>query len=49
VAATLLGKRLGTALFGRVSQGTFRAIALTTVALTGAMGVATAIRALAGG
>lgn len=46
VAVTLLGKALGTALLGRVSQTTFRAVVLGAVVLAGALGVATALWAL---
>jgi uncharacterized membrane protein YfcA len=46
VAATLVGKALGTALLERVSQEAFRAVVLGTVVLAGALGVATALRAL---
>lgn len=46
VLATLVGKALGTALFRRVSQKTFRVAVLGTVVLTGALGIATALRAL---
>jgi hypothetical protein len=46
VAATLLGKTLGTTVLGRVSQKAFRAVVVGTVVLTGALGVATAVRAL---
>jgi uncharacterized membrane protein YfcA len=46
LAATLAGKALGTGLLAWVSQRTFRLVVLGTVALTGALGVATALRAL---
>jgi uncharacterized membrane protein YfcA len=47
VGATLAGKALGTGLLVRVPQKAFRIVVLGTVALTGALGVATALRALA--
>ncbi len=46
VATALVGKALGTALFKRVSGKAFRLVTLGTVILTGALGVATAARAL---
>jgi len=46
VALTLVGKALGTALLGSVSQRTFRAVVLGTVVLAGALGIATAARTL---
>lgn len=46
VPAALLGKVLGTALFKKVSQKTFRAASLSIVALIAALGIATAFRAL---
>ena len=47
VAVTLVGKALGTALLAKTSQQAFRAVVLGTVVLAGALGVATALRALA--
>ncbi len=46
VPAALLGKALGTALFRRVSQKTFRVASLSTVVLIAALGIATAVQAL---
>ena len=46
VAVTLVGKALGTALLAKTSQQAFRAVVLGTVVLAGALGVATALRAL---
>lgn len=46
LAAALVGKALGTALFERVSEKAFRLVTLGTVILTGALGVATAAQAL---
>jgi uncharacterized membrane protein YfcA len=46
IGATLVGKALGSALFRRVSQKTFRSVVLGTVFLAGALGVTTAARAL---
>jgi uncharacterized membrane protein YfcA len=46
VGATLLGKALGTALFGRGPQEVFRVVVLGTVVMAGALGGATAARAL---
>ena len=46
VSATLVGKALGTKLFERVLQKAFRVAILSTVVLTGALGVSTAARAL---
>jgi uncharacterized membrane protein YfcA len=46
VGATLAGKALGTGLLARVPQAAFRLVVVGTVALTGAMGIATALRAL---
>jgi uncharacterized membrane protein YfcA len=46
VGATLAGKALGTALFRRASQRTFRAVVLGTVVLMGVLGTATAARAV---
>ncbi len=46
VAATFIGKALGTSLLKRVSQRTFRWVVLGTVILAGVLGVATALRAL---
>ena len=46
VGATLAGKAAGTVLLDRVSPGAFRAVVLGAVVLTGALGVATAARAL---
>jgi len=46
VGCTLAGKALGTALFRGVSQEAFRAVVLCTAVLAGAVGVATALRAL---
>lgn len=47
VPAAIAGKAVGTALFGKASQRTFRAAALGTVFLVAALGIATALRALA--
>ena len=46
VPATLAGKALGTVLFARTPQRAFRVVVLSTVVLIGALGVATAARAL---
>ena len=46
VAATFVGKALGTSLLKRVSHRTFRWVVLGTVILAGVLGVATALRAL---
>lgn len=46
VPAALLGKFLGTAFVERISEKTFRVVSLSTVLLTGALGVATALWAL---
>jgi len=46
VPAAIVGKAVGTALFGKASQRTFSAAALGTVFLIAALGVATALRAL---
>jgi uncharacterized protein len=46
VPAAIIGKAIGTALLGRVSEKAFRAIALGLVILTGTLGVATATWAL---
>jgi uncharacterized membrane protein YfcA len=46
VPAAVAGKALGASFVGRISERTFRAASLATVALTGALGVATALRAL---
>lgn len=48
VPAALVGKMVGTALLTRVSEKAFRALSLGLVILTGTLGVATAIWALAG-
>jgi uncharacterized protein len=45
--AALLGKKLGTRLVPRVSDSGFRAITLGVVLLTGLLGAATALFALA--
>jgi uncharacterized protein len=46
MAATLVGKALGTKLLERVPPKAFRVVVLATVVLAGAMGVATATWAL---
>src|ERR671916_1665710 len=46
IPAAIAGKALGTALLGRVSERTFRAITLGLVILTGTLGAATAAWAL---
>jgi uncharacterized membrane protein YfcA len=46
VPAAIAGKAVGTALLKRVSEKTFRAVTLGLVILTGALGIATALRAL---
>ena len=46
VGATLAGKAVGTGLFRRASQKTFHTVVLGTVVVTGALGIATAVRAL---
>jgi uncharacterized membrane protein YfcA len=46
VAATLVGKALGTALLGRIAQEAFRVVVLSTVVFAGALGIATAARVL---
>lgn len=46
IPAALLGKAAGTALLRRISERTFRLVALSVVILTGALGVATALRGL---
>ena len=46
VPAAIVGKALGTALLGRVSEGGFRAVTLGLVILTGTLGVSTAVWAL---
>ncbi|HEV2094761.1 MAG TPA: sulfite exporter TauE/SafE family protein [Rubrobacter sp.] len=48
VPAAMVGKIVGTAFLKRVSEGAFRALSLGLVILTGALGVATALWALAG-
>jgi len=48
VPATIVGKVVGTALMRKVSEKAFRAFSLGIVILTGALGVATALWALAG-
>ena len=45
VGATLAGKAVGTELFRRASQKIFHAVVLGTVVVTGALGIATAVRA----
>jgi uncharacterized membrane protein YfcA len=44
--AAIVGKAIGTALLKRVSERAFRTVTLGLVILTGALGVATALRAL---
>ena len=46
VPAAFLGKVLGTAILGKISDGTFRTVTLGVVILTGALGAATAAWAL---
>ena len=46
VPAAVAGKAMGASFVGRLSERAFRAASLATVALTGALGVATALRAL---
>jgi len=46
VPAAIVGKAVGTALLGRVSESGFRAVTLGLVILTGTLGVSTAIWAL---
>jgi len=46
VPAAIVGKAVGTALLGRVSERAFRAVTLGLVILTGTLGVATAVWAL---
>ena len=46
VPAAIAGKVVGTALLKRVSEGTFRAVTLGLVILTGTLGIATAVWAL---
>ncbi len=48
VPAAIIGKIVGTAFLRRVSERAFRALSLGLVILTGALGVATALWALAG-
>lgn len=48
VPAAIVGKVIGTALLEKVSEKAFRALSLGLVILTGALGVATALWALAG-
>lgn len=48
VPAAIVGKVVGTALLKKVSERAFRALSLGLVILTGALGVATALWALAG-
>jgi uncharacterized protein len=48
IPAAIVGKVLGTALLKRVSENAFRAFSLGIVILTGTLGVATALWALAG-
>ena len=48
IPAAIVGKVLGTTLLKRVSERAFRAFSLGIVILTGALGVATALWALAG-
>lgn len=48
VPAAMVGKIVGTAFLKRVSEGAFRALSLGLVILTGTLGVATALWALAG-
>ena len=48
VPAAIVGKVVGTAFLKRVSERAFRALSLGLVILTGALGVATALWALAG-
>ena len=46
IPAAFLGKAIGTAMLGRISESTFRVVTLGMVILTGALGVATAAWAL---
>src|SRR5918998_1309714 len=48
VPASIVGKMIGTAFLRKVSERAFRALSLGLVILTGALGVATALWALAG-
>ena len=46
IPAAIAGKAIGTSLLKHVSEGTFRAVTLALVILTGTLGVATAVWAL---
>ena len=46
VPAAFVGKAIGTAMLGRISESTFRVLTLGIVILTGTLGVATAAWAL---
>src|SRR3712207_9089854 len=48
VPASIVGKMIGTAFLRKVSERAFRALSLGLVILTGTLGVATALWALAG-